>query len=170
MIIVVNIIREIAGKVAQRLTTDPLNPYRINFQHGPGVEIVNTIKEYSRYPLPKRNEKFPLIALFQDFEERNIGANRVECSLKVVICTDTESKYVASERYDYTFKPILYPIYEAFIEEIKRSQNTETGYEIEHTKIDRVFYGSENNEANVFDDFVDAIELKNLVITFKNNC
>jgi hypothetical protein len=115
-----------------------------------------------------RFQKYPLIALFQDFAEVKgpIGFER-EVNLHLIIAKGTKSEYKAKDRYEHNFKPFLYPVYESLLEEINREKRFQTygSNRIEHTKWDRLFWGRNGlfgNQSNVFNDFLDVIEIKNL--------
>ena len=141
------------------------------YLYGHPLEIANTLTEWSKNPNQKF-EQFPLIILFQDFEERkgtHQGENSV-VSLNMVICCNTDKHYKSNERYEKTFKTVLYPLYDLFIEALTNSGYfAQTDDLIPHTKIDRVYYGNQANTANLFNDFIDAIEIKDLELTILNN-
>lgn len=141
------------------------------FDHGHPTECVNRVKEYTHHDTLKF-ESFPRILLFHDFEEKVTYETAV--SLNVVILTDTSPTYTTPQRYTYSFDPILTPLYDLFLRQLADSANivsTEANY-FKHTKIDRLYWGKNGlygNTANVFDDFIDAIELVNLELIL-NNC
>jgi len=142
------------------------------YLYGHPVEVVNTLSEWSKHPT-KKTEKFPLIMLFQDFEERKgtmQGINS-EVSLNIVIATNTLNSYKSEERYTNNFKAILYPLYDEFIDRIKLSGYFESTL-FPHNKFDRVYWGKTGlygNDGNMFNDFIDAIEIQNLDLKILNN-
>ena len=141
------------------------------FDHGHPLEIVNRVKEYQESDTLKF-EAFPRICLFHDFEEKKTFQNNVTCTL--VIVTDTSKDYTAAERYTYTFDPILTPLYNLFLATLLEADNIETteGNWFKHTKIDRLYWGKNGlygNSANIFNDYIDAIEINNLELII-NNC
>jgi hypothetical protein len=143
----------------------------VNFLYGHPIEVVNTLKEWTK-GREKKFSKFPLIVLFQDFEEvkGSHAAINSEVSLNLVLCTDTDPKYKSSERYEATFKPTLYPLYNLLLNKIETCGFFERNFDlIPHVKIDRVYYGSEGNNKNIFNDYIDAIEIKNLELKILNN-
>lgn len=149
----------------------------LHYKHGHPMEIVNTLTEYSKGPSTKY-DRFPLIALFQDFPEVMGSAPGfyTDVTLHLIIAKGTDPNYKAADRYEKNFKPILYPIYLNFIEQLKRSKAIEviSGGEIPHTKIDRLYWGREGlygNTSNTFNDKVDCIEIKDLKLRIKTqNC
>jgi hypothetical protein len=112
-------------------------------------------------------QKYPLIALAAPITERLVG-NVIECQLNIAILAFTDKNYNAEERLNKVFKPILYPLYELFLERVKDSGLFMWDGEQdqpEHDKIDRFYYGtqfSEGTETSIFTDPLDAIELVNL--------
>lgn len=118
--------------------------------------------------------RFPMVALLQDFEEDFTDKNAT-VQLIVLIANITDKNYTAADRYAYSFKPYLYPIYTEFLNQLSQS-----GYfliadanRIPHTKIDHVFWGRQElaGEINPFSDAIDAIELQlKLTLTNKKNC
>ena len=88
---------------------------------------------------------------------------------------------ITDERYAKNFIPVLYPIYEAFLNKIntftygKRNGKpflTKSVDFIKHTKIDRPFWGRDTflkNDANRFNDYIDAIEIRDLDLLINSN-
>src|SRR5690606_23217373 len=121
-------------------------------------------------------QKYPLIALACPTPEQVIG-DVIEYTLNIAILDFTERNYNAEERMENVFKPVLFPLYEKFMKELRNSglfmwdgnQSMPP-----HIKINRYYWGtqsSEGNEANIFSDPLDAIEIVNLKIrSLLNNC
>jgi hypothetical protein len=143
------------------------------FDHGHPLEIVNTILQYTQHDTLKF-EAFPRICLFHDFEEKITFEKQV--SLNLVIVTDTAPEYSAPQRYTYSFDPILIPLYDLFIKQLSFSDNiqpTEGNNYFKHSKWDRLYWGKDGlygNTANIFNDFIDAIEINNLEIKIIETC
>jgi hypothetical protein len=143
------------------------------FDHGHPMEIVNTIQQYTQHDTLKF-EVFPRICLFHDFEEK-ITFEKV-VSLNLVIVTDTAPEYSAPQRYTYSFDPILTPLYDLFIRQLAYSPNiqtTEGNNYFKHSKWDRLYWGKDGlygNTANIFNDFIDAIEINNLEFKIIETC
>jgi len=144
----------------------------INYMHGHPLEITETLTQLTLDPTAAAG-KYPLIALFQDFEEVKNGLN-FEVSLNLIIATLTDNNYLADERYTLNFKPTLYPIYNEFLLRIAKSTfffESSVG-NIKHTKIDRLYWGRNGlfgNEGNIFNDYIDCIEIQNLKLKVKQN-
>lgn len=137
---------------------------------GHPLDIVNILK--------KRNDsgtfqyqKYPLICLFQDFEEESTDYG-VNARLQMLIVNSTKPEYVADDRYINNFEPILYPILEQFERALKVSKDVEF-IDNNYSKTDKLYLGKNGiygSDGNIFNDFLDAIEINNLNLKFKNNC
>jgi len=141
------------------------------FDHGHPLEIVNNVQQYSQSDTLKY-ESFPRICLFHDFEEKITFEKLV--TLDIIIVTDTDPAYTAPQRYTNSFDPILTPLYNLFMAELAASDyigTTDNNY-FKHTKIDRLYWGKNGlygNTGNIFNDFIDAIEINKLELII-NNC
>lgn len=162
---IVDIMSAVVDLVRAAYDVDNLEPF---FMYGHPTEIRNTLLEKEKNSTLKF-QKYPLIALYQDFEERR-GENMVidaTVSLNMLIATTTKPEYKSADRYIATFKTVLYPIYNILMEKLVSSgyfRNLSCGL-VSHTKIDRVYWGKKGlygNEGNQFTDFIDAIEIQNL--------
>lgn len=165
---------EIIGEVMQKLRAeyDPVNGLAPYYMHGHPLEIVNILSQKTSHETLKF-QKYPLIALFQDFDEPIEGDGR-DVSLNIVICTETKPGFEASERYNETFKPILNPLFDLFIKHLRRSYYLNILPDaISYTKTDRVYWGRQGlygSEGNIFDDHIDAIEISNLNLSLITGC
>jgi hypothetical protein len=165
---IVAAVRSDSSKPAALDTDEPF------YMHGHPLEIINTLAEKDRNDVHKFN-KFPLIALFQDFTETMGESQAVKSEvtdLNLIIAVNTSPEYSSEQRYDNTFRPVLYPLYDLLIEHITKSRyfaNTDPGL-VPHNKIDRLYWGRSGlygNEANVFNDYIDAIEIQNLNLSLR---
>lgn len=173
-------------KVLTQRVSDSLLPYLqgidpmitgVHYQHGHPVEIAETLMQLEAWE-QTRFSRLPAIFLFQDLREEKsdkIGIySRV--SLNVAIVTGTRPDAKAEERYVETFKPILYPIYRELLKAIDESAwFLLAGGEVPHVKFDRMYWGSkyafQNGEKNQMNDFLDAIEMRNLDLElYHYNC
>lgn len=135
------------------------------FEHGEGIEVFNTLLNNGKVNI----ETFPLIYLKQDFKETsNPESGITSVSLNVFIITPTEITLKAKDRYDAKFLPILYPIYESFINALNESRaiQFENGKAWKsHDKWDRLFWGTEKIQGNMP---YDVIEIENLELKIIN--
>lgn len=134
--------------------------YTVNYIHGHPIDVFNQLSEMAMHPTDKI-DRFPIIALMQDFEEEgNAGLDGVG-SIDIIIAIDTKPEFTASERYTNSFDVTLYPLYESFIYYLERSPDV-YWRRANKTKIDRLYWGKTGalgNEENKSSDFIDAIEL-----------
>jgi len=149
--------------------------FTVHFEHGHGQEIIETLIAMTG-DLTLQDQKYPLIALFHDYDEvHEKDPQKYEVTLHMVICSLTERTLNTDQRYIQNYYPVIFPVYEAFMKSLARSGYfiTDEG-QVPHTKTDRVNWGRTSlwgNEAGIFNDHVDALELTNLRLTVLNkNC
>ena len=142
------------------------------YMYGHRLEIANRLKAMTK--TNRADKRYPLIALKLDIPAAIVRGSMINYTLNIAIITATSAGLIASERKTQTFQPILYPLYDDFFIELKRSglfSWDALGLEKPlHTKIDRYYdgkIGEEKNVKNLFDDPVDAIELVDLKINSK---
>jgi hypothetical protein len=145
----------------------------VYYQHGHPLEIIDNLTRMTQNRTASA-KKYPLIALFQDFDETTKRIDLyTEVQLHIIIATQTNPNYLAQERYTNTFKPILYPVLEEFLYQIELHPGIEPFNNYEYTKTDRLYWGRNGlygNEKNVFNDYIDAIELTNFHLKIINTC
>ncbi len=119
-------------------------------------------------------EKYPLVWLVMDFEEKFGGPDYCELpNAQIIIAHNTDMNYSQEERESLIFEPILYPIYSELLYQLKESRLFGMSPVYEHSKTDRPYWGGQesgNSENNLFNDMIDAIQLRNLNIQVKNIC
>lgn len=147
------------------------------FEYGHRREINAVLLEKDKDAVYKY-QKYPLIALRMDFPEETAGID-ISYTLNIAILAYTNKNYRASERIENVFKPVLAPLYERFMTEIRNSgffmwPVTADQSKPPQTRIQRPFWGTETQEGTekqIFTDPLDAIELVNLKINLKEkNC
>lgn len=134
------------------------SPY---YLYGHPLEIFNILKEKSKSETFKYS-KYPLVALYQDYEENINNTVTTIKGVTIVIMTETSRTYTAPNRFTNTFTPTLHPLYELLIAHIKRSKYLNSA-DYQHTKIDRMYWGKEDtfgNSGNIGNDALDAIVIK----------
>ena len=134
---VVEIFEEIVALV--RAEYDPIDLEEPYYMYGHPLEIVNILSLKTESDTLKSN-RFPVIALFQDFKERVKPDHRELPALNLAIITDTDSTFLAAERYSTTFNPILYPLWVLLIKYMEASIYID-GSDFEYDKIDRLYWG-----------------------------
>lgn len=134
----------------------------INFMPGTEGEITDRLTLMSQQ-FTQDGKQWPLFALIMSFPENKspyVGFDGIE-ELNIVIANVTKNEYKTPERYVNNFKPVLYPIYLEFLNQLYLDARfqTELPENIPHTKIDFPYYNSDK-EVNVFNSYVDAIQIK----------
>jgi len=148
------------------------------YLYGHRLQINNQLLRQQQNPA-KKEQRYPLIALFLDIEEPVINGV-INYKLNLVIGAKTDPNYSTEARYqdNKPFKSVLYPLYYAFMQSLSDSglfMWPGVADMPKHSKIDRPFWGVsiadelgvKKNEANIFNDFLDAIQIKNLEINQK---
>lgn len=144
----------------------------VYYEYGHTKEILQTL--YQKETPEFQDTKYPLIALLQDFTEDRGTQPGIYCEtdLTLLFCFHSDPAYKSKERYEKTFKPVLYPIYLEFIEQLKVAGIAmfET-QEVPHKKTDHPFYGADGAKKNAGNDFLDVIELSELKLKlYQKNC
>jgi hypothetical protein len=114
--------------------------------------------------------KFPALMYFVPMKEQfSVSGNMPQhsLSLDLAICASTLSNWLTEQREEQTMKLVLRPIYNALIDEIKRSAVISQGYGVPaHTKISAPFTGTDGGLlVKQWGEYIDAIELHNLSLT-----
>ena len=168
-----DLVGQVVAKVDTYFSTRTINPFAVSYDFGHYSEVNRnlTLKEGN----PDKPLKYPLVWLVMDMEE-SVGKLGVyaEVNMNLIIAVDTTPTLTMQERRDQKFLPVLYPIYARLLEEFKNSKAFQTAAVIQHTKIDRPYWGIQdaqgNGVANLFNDYMDAVQIKNLKLTVKNIC
>lgn len=146
--------------------------FELFYQFGKRFEIAQTLVDYTKSPLTN-GLKFPRLCLFTDIpEDHTDDDTSYTANLNIAIITATDSTLLSDERLEINFKPILLPIYKAFIESINNSRYVRGSAKYE--KKDCYFWGAVTKDGNVsndYSDYLDAIELNNMkLIINKKDC
>ena len=166
MISIVEIFSDVAARVANSTGMN------INYQFGDDVYVRNQLEIMSKDALGKAKSKYPLLCLITPFDEDKTDA-RYYCTtnLNFVIAVNTLSGYTNKQRLDISFKKCLHPVYNSFINEIKKESRFDIDYDevIKHTYSDNFSYGSRGVMASDGSKFelIDAIDIKNMEIKIK---
>ncbi len=172
---------DIFGDIVTDVRNDADNPSGPNapyYDYGHGLDIVNKLKQKDDSTTEKFN-KYPFIALIMPFKEimgEDMTVRSRTNDLSIVIVTNTKPNIYPNERYDLNFRTILYPLYDLLVKHITKSKYFTAGPGlVSHDKYDRPYWGRRGiygSEANILNDYVDAIELQNLELSLlvKNKC
>ena len=165
--IIKDIVEDVRAATDKPASLTDAEPY---YLYGTFEYIANYLNMMDKVPASK-SKQYPLIALFMPFTESN-GENmmiRSEVSLTMGFITSSNQDYTNPQRYTSSFKDLLYPLYEIFLEKLvdsKRFAEIDIGLN-EHEKTDLLFWGASNK--NILNDKIDAIEIKNLELKLKLN-
>ena len=149
-------------------------PKKLYFMQGNIIEVNTRLQGMTNSPQHK-GKKYPLVVLFRDLKEK-ISQERhgfgTSFNAKFAIFTLTDPKYTSDQREEKTFTPILRPILEKMITNISASSifGMPTVEQMKIEKWDCFFYGSSQNNKNIFGDYLDAIEVPNISLVLKSKC
>lgn len=134
----------------------------VNYLYGPPLEIIKILTQWTASDTfePK---KYPLVALFQPFDEQNgpIGFASIN-DIRFIIAGLTTTDGYTSDRYANMIKPILYPIYDELMNQLYYNSNVDSVKgQIAHTKRDWPFW-DDGKQANPFNDKLDVLEIINM--------
>ncbi len=149
-------------------------PKKVYFMHGTLKEITSVLQAYTNSPTHK-DKKYPLVILIRDVKEK-VNDQRVglgsSFKCRLLIVTITNKDYRSDDREIKNFKPILIPIFEELVRQIRKSRlfGMPTLKAMEIVKWDCYFYGSNVNDKNIFNDYIDAIDIESISLNTKNLC
>lgn len=162
-VIIVNHIKQVVAAVNIALSESGFN-IPVRYDYGHPLEIGKRLQELTQ-SVTLANEKFPLIILFTDITiDRNTPGFYGSTNLHLLVCTLTEPNYTSEQRTDTNFIPVLHPIKRELLNQLERHIGFSWPQEPTHQETDCYFYGSLLNGKNVFNDYIDAIELRNVRI------
>jgi len=159
----VDIIGDIVTGVRTEYDSDFEQPF---YLYGHPQDIFEILADKDKSTTYK-SKKYPMICLFQDFEEETDLSGTTITNPTIVICTETSKEYRAKDRYDNIFTPVLQPLYVLFIKYLRESQYLANDDEWKHTKIDRLYWGKSDefgNTAGKTNDSLDAIVISGLTL------
>jgi hypothetical protein len=163
-----DLVGTVVEKVNAVFSSRPANPFNVYYEFGHHEEVLRQLiyKEQN----PSKPKKYPLVWLVTPFEEdrRTVGIYGV-ATLHFVIAFDTQNTYSMPERRDNVFLPYLYPVYHELINQLMLSKSFATAGQLPHIKTD-IQYAKVTEGENLFNDFVDVVDVKNIRVQVKNIC
>lgn len=160
----------VVAKVNTALTTANFGTTPVYYMYGHPKEIANRLQELSNSPT-EGNKKFPLIILFTDITiDRSLIGFYGSTSLRMLIANFTLAEYTSNQRTEINFKPILHPIKKELLSQIDLHGQFTYENELTYKETDMYYYGSQINDKNIFNDRIDAIELRDIKLNIKNKC
>jgi len=172
-LVIVDIFADITTAMAPALTKLGLN---VNYTYGRQPQILTHLQTLNN-SITKKGNKYPLIALFMPFRET--FGNDYYATIKfpkIVIAALSNLTDTPEKRYQQSFKTILYPVFDEFMTQIARHPN------IVNQDQDFLTFTKQDNPGSPppqvekggiqFADYVDAIEIYDLTLTFQTstNC
>jgi hypothetical protein len=175
MIAVVDYIGEIVQKTSDRLSQ--VISSGVSYRFGTAIEFSSRLSGISG-AMGFKEQNYPAIFLLQDFVEKmGVDADtETQVKLQLLIVAGSDQNYCAADRYERVFKPVLYPIYETFIKILNKDSRLNIPYSgASHEKIDRPLMAGSLEETtkgkvDLFSEQLDAIEIRDLLITFLKIC
>lgn len=169
-----HIIGDIVSQVRLNFSEEQVIPF---YEYGTALEVVNTLSlktESSEH----YDKKYPLIwFLIKDSIRQEVGFKRANhrmvSGVTIIFCTETSADYVASERFENTFIPVLRPLYDSFVHYLKKSTQVTSKNGFQHNYYENLFWGRDGlygHEGNIFNDRLDAIIVDNLDLFIIEKC
>lgn len=144
--------------------------YPVNYIFGESAYIREQLSVLSK-SRETALKKFPLIGLYSPFVERKDSRDYYcKTSVDLIIAVNTLEKYTNEQRLEVSFKGVLRPLYEAFIEEVKNYKRFDFDDHVSHNYSENFVFGRRgayDSLGNELSEKIDAIEIKNLELTVK---
>lgn len=150
--------------------------YRVNYLFGDSSYIREELLVLGKSQLTASG-KFPLIGLFVPFDEvRDSEDYFCKASVNLIIATNTLAKYTNEQRREISFEGVLRPLYRGLMDELRLCGKFDFGYAgiVSHVYSENYSFGRRGAldvDGKEVGEKIDAIEIKNLELTVKNqNC
>lgn len=148
----------------------------IHYVFGNAQYVKDKLDELSK--TPRGNEmKFPMIALFCPFnEQRNSPDYYTKAKVRVLIACSSDKGWSNEQRLETSFRNILRPIYDRFLESLKADGRFDFGYDghVAHEYSENYSYGRYGAHTGTGEEVsepIDAINISNLELKVKlPNC
>lgn len=146
----------------------------INYQYGYVRELNETLIAFSKTPTFEVL-KFPLIWVAQPFtiQRGKLGWYGTVKGGRIFFIQQSTKTKKAKDRMTDVFKPLLYPMVDEFLRQLKRSPAFSIGElaTLEYKMTDRYYWGE--GQQSVLNDVIDCIEFSdftNLLVNNNPNC
>lgn len=140
----------------------------VMYMYAPIGEILDTLATASS-DATLSAQRYPFVAIVTDVSEEKGQRTDMQSRVvlpSVVFATLTSQEYTTKERYEQSFKTVLQPLYEMWIQKLTRNMyiNVNDPDLTAHTKTDRLSWGKSQLWLNrgVSVDNIDAIEVNGL--------
>lgn len=143
----------------------------LHFDHGHMVEIAGKLTKENQY-----KQKYPLVILVEDIDQEMYSEmNHLNLRL-FIVAINSNKTMMAPERYEISIKPKLDPIYGELIKQISSQgfswDRNKYGDFPPHIAAVRTRFGvwlqDKGTVANIFNDPLDAIEIRDLKVNIKS--
>jgi len=166
-----DIVAAVSASLLTYLQTIDSTITKVLFEYGHRADINERIITYG-----KQGVNFcPMIILFEDYKLKHgdIGYTGIT-DLTLIIIYYTKIAITRREREENVFRPILYPVYNELLNQLKAngSFSIYDTTKIQHTQVNRPHWG----DPDLYKEYplkgvFDGIEISNLQLkTFLNNC
>lgn len=166
---IIELIRDVVVEASRKTGNN------VNFVFGDSSYIREQIRVLKACP-DTAVSRFPLIGLYVPVEEmKDSDDYYCKADVSLIIAVNTSRDYTNEQRLEISFKGILRPLYEAFISSVKECGKFDFGYgNPVHSYTENYSFGRRGSfdvDGKELDEKIDAIEIKNLELTVKNqNC
>lgn len=148
----------------------------INYTFGNAQYVKDRLDELSKTAIGNEM-KFPLIALFCPFnEQRNSPDYHTKAKVRILIACSSMQQWSNEQRLDTSFRNVLRPIYNRFIEALREDGrlNFSYGGHVPHEYSENYSYGrygALTGTGDAVSEPIDAINISNLELIVKHpNC
>lgn len=146
----------------------------INYLWGHPQEVVNRMQLMVNNTEPAIQEsRFPLVALFTDIPVRRrapAGGFFGRVRLHMVVANITKQEYTAPERLQYNFQPTIQPIKTELVYQLEEHTAWTYPGDLDFEETERYYWGKQGlygSTANMFNDFIDCTELRDIDLNVK---
>lgn len=146
----------------------------INYLIGSQKEVQQRLAEWSRNESTK-DSKYPCIVVFTPFQQQRMQSDvkyLTQATVNILIVNDTEKTYTTPERITNVFEPILWTIYNLFLNELILSNyfDLDSTFKIPHDYVDHFHYSpTPAKDQNVLSAVLDAVEMQNVELNLMNS-
>lgn len=167
-----DIFEGIVARVNTIFSTRPTDPFTVYYDKGIYTQVAKNIYKLA-------NATFPLVWLVMNFVE-NFGDDleiAYSTTAHLIIAMPTDEKFTQEQRDEQKFKPRLIPIYDTLIDEIWKDENLQfegPKESVKHKRSLNPYWGggptNGTDNKNLFDNYIDAIQVIGLELKIKNIC
>jgi hypothetical protein len=157
------ILYEVMGEVVEQVRQALSLPV-LNYQYGYLEELDATLQQYAQDP-NYAAQRFPLVWLKPRFKIlRTSTAYYGEVKdLRLFVMHATDPDLKAKDRLERNYKPVIYPIYHALLEQLNQHPAISAEYHRAHVVIDDFYWG--DTQGSYLAGPVDCLTIENLTLS-----